>query len=126
MHALTARRQNVTVMTVSTLRDHLACISSAACKFTIDKAHRDRVSVRGDYLLAGKKKHSYVVLPAYPTGYPGDSPCNNLNVVLDPVEFVNVDSCTEREVFTPLLGEALLEHYERMHPHTGLMVTRCC
>jgi hypothetical protein len=126
MHTLTARHQRVMVMTVRTLRNHLERIGSQACRFTIHKVHRDRVSVRAEYTLAGKKKHSYVLLPAYPTGYPGDSPCNNLNVVLDPLDFVDVETCIERETFLPLLGEDILTYYEKMHPHDGLVVTRCC
>ena len=126
MHLLTGRRQNVTVMTVSTLRSHLESVSRSACKFSVHKVDRDRVSVRGEYVLAGKKKRSYVLLPAYPTGYPGDAPCNNLNVVLDPLDFVDVDTCAERDVFAPVLGQEMLEYYEKMHPHAGLTVTRCC
>src|SRR5664280_2222889 len=86
MHTLTARRQSVMVMTVSTLRAHLEGISTSAYRFTIHKVHRDRVSVRSEYVLSGKKKTAYVLLPAYPTGYPGDAPCNNLNVVLEPLD----------------------------------------
>jgi hypothetical protein len=126
MHTLTARHQIVTVMTVSTLRAHLERISGPACRFTIHKAHRDRVSIRGEYSLSGKRKHSYVLLPAYPTGYPGDAPCNNLNVVLDPLDFVDVETCAERETFAPLLGKEMLEYYEKMHPHAGMPVSRCC
>jgi hypothetical protein len=126
MHMLTARRQNVTVMTVSTLRSHLESISDPACRFTIHKVHRDRVSVRSDYVLSGKRKHSYVLLPAYPTCSPDDAPCNNLNVVLDPLAFVDVDTCTERHVFAPVLGHEILAYYEKMHPHAGIPLSRCC
>jgi hypothetical protein len=126
MHTLTARHQIVTVMTVSTLREHLERISSPSCRFTVHKVQRDRVSVRSESSPSGKKKHTYVLLPAYPTGYPGDAPCNNLNVVLDPVEFVDVETCAEREIFAPLLGEEKLAHYEKMHPHAGIPVSRCC
>ncbi len=126
MRMLTGRRQNVTVMTVSTLRSHLESISSATCRFSIDKVHRDRVSVRSDYIVSGKRKCSYVLLPAYPTGSPDDAPCNNLNVVLDPLGFVDVDTCAEREVFAPVLGHELLAYYEKLHPHAGLVVSHCC
>jgi hypothetical protein len=126
MHTLTARRQCVTVMTVSTLRAHLEDISTSAYRFTIHRVHRDRVWVRGEYVLAGKKKTADVLLPAYPTGYPGDAPCNNLNVILEPLDFVNIDTCTERDIFAPLLGNNMLAYYEKMHSHAGLHVTRCC
>lgn len=123
---LTARRHNVTVMTVSTLRSHLESVSSPTCRFTIHKVHRDRVSVRGDYFLSGKRKHSYVLLPAYPTGSADDAPCNNLNVVLDPLDFEEVDTCAGRDMFAPVFGHEVLEHYEKMHPHAALPVARCC
>ena len=126
MHTLTGRRQNVTVMTVSTLRNHLQSVSSLTCKFAIHQVRRDRVSVRGDYVLSGKRKHSYVLLPAYPTGSPNDAPCNNLNVVLDPLAFVDVDTCTERDVFAPVFGHEILAYYEKMHPHADLPMSRCC
>ena len=126
MQTLTARRQSVTVMTVNTLRTHLESISNRACRFTVYKVHRDRVSVRGEYVLAGKKKQSYVLLPAYPTGYPDDAHCNNLNVVLDPIAFEDVDSCTEREEFAPLLGDETLANYDRTHPHASMPFSRCC
>ncbi len=126
MLTLTARRQNVTVMTVSTLRSHLDDISRPACRFTVDKVHGDRVSIRGDYALSGVRKHASVVLPAYPTGCPSDSPCHNLNVVLDPLEFVGADTCAERNLFAPLLGKEALAYYEKMHQQQGLHVTRCC
>ena len=126
MHTLTARRQSVTVMTVSTLRAHLEGISTSAYRFTIHKVHRDRVSVRSEYVLSGKKKTAYVLLPAYPTGYPGDAPCNNLNVVLEPLDFVDIDNCAERDIFAPLLGNDMLAYYEKMHPHAGIPVSRCC
>jgi hypothetical protein len=126
MHTLTARHQLATIMTVNTLREHLERISRPARKFTIHKVQRDRASIQCEYMLSGKKKKAYVLLPAYPTGYPGDSPCNNLNVVIDPIEFIGVDTCAERDEFAPLLGDEMLAHFERMHPHTGLVVTRCC
>ncbi len=126
MQTLTARRQSVTVMTVNTLRAHLESISNRTCRFTIHKVQRDRVSVRGEYLLSGKKKLSYVVLPAYPTGYPDDANCNNLNVVLDPVDFIDVDTCSEREEFAPFLGKETLAHYEKTHPHASMPFSRCC
>lgn len=113
-------------MTVSALRSHLENLSSATSRFTIDKVHRDRISIRCDYQFAGKKKHSHVTLPAYPTGSPDDAPANNLNVVLDPLDFANVETDAEREVFAPLLGHEMLAHYERMHPDSGLPVSRCC
>ncbi len=126
MHRLTVRRQNVTVMTVNALRTHLPSLNSATSSFSIDKVQRDRVSIRCDYQLLGKKKHSHVTLPAYPTGSPEDAPSSNLNVVLDPLSFENVESCAEREIFAPLLGHEVLEFYQRMHPESGLTVTRCC
>lgn len=126
MHTLTGRRQNVTVMTVSTLRNHLERVSSPTCRFAVHQVRRDRVSVRGDYVLSGRRKHSYVLLPAYPTGSPDDAPCNNLNVVLDPLAFVDVDTCTERDVFAPVFGHEILAYYEKMHPHADLPMSRCC
>ncbi len=126
MLTLTARRQNVTVMTVSTLRTHLDEISRPDCRFTIDKVRGDRVFIRSDFTLSGVRKHASIVLPAYPTGCPNDSPCHNLNVVLDPLEFVGADTCAERDVFAALLGEEALTHYEKMHQQQGLHVTRCC
>ena len=113
-------------MTVSTLRSHLETVSTSAGRFTIDKVHRDRVAVRSDYVLSGKRKHAYVLLPAYPTGSPDDAPSNNLNVVLDPLDFEGVDSCAERGVFEPVLGSEILAYYEKMHPHAALPLTRCC
>ncbi|MGA8878683.1 MAG: hypothetical protein WB555_24285 [Candidatus Korobacteraceae bacterium] len=126
MHTLTARCQSVIVVTVSTLRQRLEKLSNADCSFTIHKVHRDRVSIRADYFHLGKKKHADVLLPAYPTGYSNDAPCNNLNVVLDPVQFEGVESCAERDVFVPLLGHDVLAHYEKMHPDGVLPVSRCC
>jgi hypothetical protein len=126
MQTLTARRQTVTVMTVNTLRAHLERISSPACKFSLDKVRGDRVSVRSDYILDGKKKHSYVLLPCYPTGHPADATCNNVNVVLEPLDFIDIDSCSERIMFAPLLGIEMLGYFEKMHPHAGLPVSRCC
>jgi len=126
MHMLTERRQSVTVMTVNTLRSHLENLSGPACTFTIHKVGRDRVSVRSDYVLSGRKRHSCVLLPAYPTGSLDDAPCNNLNVVLDPLDFLDVDSCAERKIFEPLLGHEMLAYYEKMHPHADLPLSRCC
>ena len=126
MHRLTRRRQSVTVMTVNSLRTLLESISGPSCKFSVHKAHRDRVAVRCDYVISGQRKRSDVLLPAYPTGLPDDAPCNNLNVVLDPVEFVGVESCREREVFAPLFGEEALAYYEQMHPAAHLPFYRCC
>ncbi len=113
-------------MTVSALRSHLQGVSSTTCKFTIEKVQRDRISIRCDYVVSGKKKHSHVSLPAYPTGSPDDTPANNLNVVLDPLNFENVASCAEREIYAPLLGSETLAHYQRMHPDSDLPVSRCC
>ncbi len=126
MHTLTARCENVTVMTVSALRQRLEKLSNADCSFTIHKVHHDRASIRADYFYLGKKKHAYVLLPAYPTGYPNDAPCNNLNVVLDPVQFEGVESRAERDVFEPLFGHHVLAHFEKMHPDAALPISRCC
>jgi hypothetical protein len=126
MHRLTARSQTVTVMTVHTLRTHLEGFSTGACRFTICKVHRDHVSIRGDYTRAGKKKHCSVVLPAYPTGSADDAPCNNLNVVFDPLSFEGAASGEEREMFSPLLGQDILDHYEKTHAGAGVPVSRCC
>ena len=126
MHRLTGRRQNVTVMTVSTLRAHLETISGPACRFTIHKVHGDHVSICGHYTLSGIRKHSYVLLPAYPTGCPSDAPCSNLNVVLDPLAFVDAQTCADRDVFASLLGNETLAHYEKMHQQEALSVSRCC
>ena len=113
-------------MTVSTLRSYLADVSTSTCRFTVHKVHRDHLSIRGDYLLSGKRKHAFVLLPAYPTGYPDDAPSNNLNVVLDPLDFEDVDTCAERDIFEPVLGPEILAYYEKMHPHAALPLTRCC
>jgi hypothetical protein len=126
MRRLTQRRQSVVVMTVNTLRSHLESISGPACRFTIHKVQRDRISVRADYILEGKKKHAEVQLPAYPTGSTDDVACNNLNVVLDPIDFTDVDGCAERDVFEPLIGAETLAHYEKTHPDATLPITRCC
>lgn len=126
MHTLTGRRENVVVMTVSTMRSHLANVSSRECTFSLHKVHADRVSIRSDYFLSGKGKRSYVLLPAYPTGFPGDAPSNNLNVVLDPIGFVDADSHAERDIFAPVVGHEVLVHYEKMHQHEGLPMSRCC
>ncbi len=126
MHLLTERHQNVTVMTVSTLRSQLESISRRSCRFTIHKVHGDHVSIRSDCAESGIRKLSYVVLPAYPTGCPNDAPCSNLNVILDPLTFIDADTTAERDVFAPLLGHETLAHYEKMHQHVGLTVSRCC
>ncbi len=126
MHRLTARHQTVTVMTVNNLRTHLEGLSNDACRFTVSKVHRDHISIRSDYTLAGKKKHASVVLPAYPTGSPDDAPCNNLNVVLDPLQFEGAPNCEERAVFGALLGYDILEHYEKTHPDAAMPISRCC
>ena len=126
MHLLTERHQNVAVMTVSTLRSHLESISQRASRFTIHKVHGDHVSIRSDHAEAGTRKLSYVVLPAYPTGCPNDAPCSNLNVILDPLRFIDADTTAERDVFAPLLGHEALAHYEKLHQEAGLSVSRCC
>ena len=124
MHILSKRFQSVTVVTLSTLREHLEIISTPDCKFTIEKVRGDRITVRSEDLISGKKIS--VVLPAYPTGHEHDVP-GNPNVVLDPVAFVNAGTCAEREVFAPLLGQDVLAYYHKLHPHTdGLAVSRCC
>ena len=124
MRILSKRFQSVNVVTLSTLREHLETISSSDCKFKIEKVRGDRVTVRSESLISGKKIS--VVLPAYPTGHEHDVPANP-NVVLDPVEFINAGTCEEWEVFTPLLGKEVLDHYHKLHPHTdGLAVSRCC
>jgi hypothetical protein len=126
MYRLTSRRQNITIMTVNALHEHLKSLSADDCQFTIAKVHGDRVSVRADYSRLGKTKHSVVVLPAYPTGWPDDETCNNLNVVLEPVSFENVHDCAERYVFAPLLGHEILAHYEKNHPDSTVPLARCC
>ncbi len=126
MRRLTERRQSVTVMTVSTLRGEFERMGGAACRFSLHNVHHDRVSVRAEYLDSGKKKRSSVVLPPYPTGSPDDGPSNNLNVVMDPVDFLNANSATERHVFEPLLGHEVLAHYEKLHAQSAAPVARCC
>jgi hypothetical protein len=126
MQRLTERRQNVTVMTVSTLRVHLEDISRSGRRFTIHKVRGERVFIRCDYAVAGMRKHAVVVLPAYPTGYESDVPLRNVNVVLDPLEFADAETCADRAVFAPLLGEEVLAHYQKMHQQTGLSMSRCC
>lgn len=123
---LTARNQNVTVMTVSTLRDHLDAVSNADCRFSLAKVHRDRISIRADYTSVGKPKHASVTLPAYPTGSAADAPANNLNVVLDPISFDGAQSCQELHLFAPLLGHEIIEYYEKLHPAEAIPVSRCC
>jgi hypothetical protein len=125
VHILSKRFQGVNVVTLSTLRDHLETISGSDCKFKIEKVRGDRVTVRAESLISGKKTDSSVVLPAYPTGHEHDVP-GNPNVVLDPVSFVNAETCVEREVFCPLLGHDVLAYYNKLHPHTGLSISRCC
>ncbi len=123
---LTSRRESVTVFTVNALRSHLEKISSAACRFSIHKVHSDRVTVRADYVVTGKDKRSFVVFPAYPTGWPDDAVCNNHNVVLDPLQFEDAAEHSEREMFEPLLGHEILHNYENMHPAPSEPVSRCC
>lgn len=125
MRRLTKRFQRVHVATLSTLREHLETLSGPDGKFTIDKVRGDRVTVRSEKLIAGKKADCFVILPAYPTGHADDVP-GNPNIVLDPLEFVNAETCAEREAFAPLLGPDVLAYYDKLHPHTGLCVTRCC
>jgi hypothetical protein len=125
MHILSKRFQSVNVVTLNTLREHLETISSPDCRFKIEKVRGDRVTVRNESLISGKKTNSSVVLPAYPTGHEHDVP-GNPNVVLDPLTFVNAETCVEREVFAPLLGRDVLAYYHKLHPHTGLTVSRCC
>jgi len=123
---LTARKQNVTVMTVSTLREHLDTISNDDLRLSIAKVHRDRVSIRADFTSSGKRRHASATLPAYPTGSAEDAPANNLNVVLDPISFDGATSCAELHVFEPLLGHDILEHYEKLHPSEAMPMSRCC
>jgi hypothetical protein len=121
----TQRSQDVKVLTVSSLREHLDAISTPQCKFEVEKVSKDRVSVRAVIPSAGKRVHPVVVLPAYPTGHADDQP-GNPNVVLDPLEFVNAETHEERHIFVPLLGHDVLVHYDKMHPYSGLQMTRCC
>lgn len=114
MHMLTKRFQNVNVATLNTLREYLENFSSPACRFKVEKVRRDRITVGSESVMSGKKTHSFVVLPAYPTGHDDDAPCNP-NVVLDPLLFENVETCSEREVFAPLLGHEVLAYYEKLH-----------
>ncbi|MGA2961232.1 MAG: hypothetical protein ABSD96_06120 [Candidatus Korobacteraceae bacterium] len=124
MHILSKRFQSVSVVTLSTLREHLETISTPDCKFKIEKVRDDRITVRSESLISGKKIS--VVLPAYPTGHEHDVP-GNPNVVLDPLSFAGADACAETEVFAPLLGHDVLDYYHKLHPHTvGLSVSRCC
>jgi hypothetical protein len=125
MHMLTKRFQSVNVITLSTLREHLETISTPDCKFTIEKVRRDRITVRNERWISGKRGYSFVVLPAYPTGHDDDVPYNP-NVVLDPLVFVNADTCVEREVYALLLGHDVLAYYDKLHPHTGPCLIRCC
>jgi hypothetical protein len=126
MQRLTERRQKVTVMTVSTLRSHLESISRRGRRFTVHKVQGERAVIRCDYTAVGVRKHTDVVLPAYPTGYESDAPPRNVNVVLDPLEFVNAETCADHDVFAALLGEEVLAHYEKMHQQVGLSMSRCC
>jgi len=123
MHRLTQRLQFVQVATLSTLRKHLESIGVQDCRFKVEKVHHDRVTISCEDVHSGRK--SYVILPSYPTGHQDDLPANP-NVVLDPLEFVNVEGCAQRRVFAPLLGNELLEYYEKLHPDTEFSLTRCC
>ncbi len=126
MHRLTERSQSVRVMTVRTLHNYLESVSNGTCRFSVYKVQRDRVSIRADYMSSGKKRHSYLILPGYPTGSPEDDPSRNLNVVLDPLEFTDAPGPAERHVFVPLLGHDLLSQYEKLHADSGVPVSRCC
>ncbi len=124
MRILSKRFQSVSVVTLTTLREHLETISTPDCKFTIEKVRGDRITVRSESSISRKKIS--VVLPAYPTGHEHDAP-GNPNVVLDPLSFVNAETCKEAEVFAPLLGQDVLDYYHKLHPHTdGFAVSRCC
>jgi hypothetical protein len=123
MRMLTKRFQSVRVATLSSLREYLDNVSGPGCRFTVEKARRDRVTIRGD--SSNPEKTSFVVLPSYSTGHEDDAP-GNPNVVLDPLEFVNAETHEEREVFVPLLGHDVLTYYERLHLQTGLSMSRCC
>ena len=125
MLILTKRFQSVNVLTLNSLRDHLQTINTPVCKFKVEKVSGDRVIVSNESSIDGKKVRSSVVLPAYPTGHEHDVP-GNPNVVLDPLEFVNAETCKEWEVFAPLLGRDVLEFYHKQHPHLGVSVSRCC
>lgn len=123
---LTDRCEKITVMTVSALRSRLEQLSNAGCSFAVHKVRNDHVSVRADYRHEGNKKRSFVILPAYPTGWPDDATCSNVNVVLEPLRFDAADDACEREMFAPLLGHDVLHYYETLHPDNGVAVTRCC
>lgn len=125
MRMLTKRFQRVNVTTLSTLREHLKTISRPDCVFEVEKVRRHRITVRSESLGSGKKLHPFVVLPAYPTGHEDDEP-SNPNVVLDPLQFGNVETCAEREVFVPLLGQDVLAYYDKLHPHIGFSLSSCC
>ena len=125
MRILTKRFENVRVITMASLREHLEQISSADCRFAIEKARSGRVFVHAEGWHGGKKVRPVVVLPTYPTGHAHDDPVNP-NVVLDPIEFQEADSIHLREMFEPLLGHATLQYYEKMHPAGQLQMTRCC
>lgn len=121
----TSRRQSVQVLTLSSLREFLDSISNHDCRFRVEKVTRDRVTVRCESLSEGKRTHSDVMLPAYPTGHADDEPTNP-NVVLDPLEFHNAEDHESRHRFLPLLGHDILAHFDKMHPKAGLKMTRCC
>ncbi len=125
MHLLTKRFQSINVATLCTLREHLKNISGPECGFKIEKVRSDRVTVSSECLVSGARSRPSVVLPAYPTGHQDDTP-NNPNVVLDPIQFLNAETCAEREVFTPLLGKEVLAYYEKLHPHLGFSMNQCC
>lgn len=125
MHRLTKRLQRVEVATLATLRERLQTIRDGDWRFTIDKVQEDRVTVRADRLAFGKTMRCSVVLPSYPTGHQDDIP-GNPNVVLDPLEFVNAETCKQRQVFAPLLGRDVLDYYDKLHQDTGPALARCC
>ncbi len=120
----TKRFEGVNVTTVSSLRERLEEISTAACKLEIEKVTNDRVIVCAK-ATGQKRPYPAVILPAYPTGHADDHP-GNPNVVLDPVEFTNAATHDERHLFVPLLGHDILEHYEKLHPAAVLPFNRCC
>lgn len=119
----TKRFQTVKVLTLAALREHLEQISSPGCRFRVENAGRDRVTVQVE--IGSSKRHPTVVFPAYPTGHADDLP-GNPNVVLDPLEFINADTHADREIFAQLIGHDVLMHYEKMHPSAIMPFNRCC
>lgn len=125
MRILTKRFESVQVITMASLREHLEALSTAECKFSIDKVRGAKVYIRAEARIHDEKVKPAVVLPTYPTGHAHDDPVNP-NVVLDPVEFVDAETPHKRELFLPLLGEDAMRHYNKMHPAQQLQMTRCC